>query len=102
VARPRTERRQRERALEKELARRVRAFEQEPGGSPSRPIDVAAANIVEQRAGSVCCPRCGLRMQIEEHKATVIDGSRLREVCLSCGPCRYRAARYYRVTSMVS
>lgn len=80
------------------LARdRERLFALEPGGSPERPIEVSAASVVESRAASKACPRCGGRHLLLEHAAVMIGGARLREARLACRECGSRRSLWFRV-----
>lgn len=86
-ARPRTARRAAARAADKLVAQREKLFELEPGARPERPIEVESAALVEPRARSMECPRCAVAFHVGEHKATVVEGVRLREVRVRCPRC---------------
>lgn len=95
--RARTIRREAQRAAADLVAKRERLFELEAGGSPERPIDVDAASVVETRARSVRCPRCGGEHRVVEHAAVVVQGSRLREARLLCHQCGSRRSLWFRL-----
>jgi hypothetical protein len=81
------------------LARdRERLFALERGGSPERPIDIHATSVVEVRAGTAACPRCGAEHRLEEHAAvTTAGGARLREARLVCRACGSRRSLWFRL-----
>ena len=56
--RPRTERRERERALDKLARDREKLARLELGGSAERPIELESASQVEPHARSLRCTRC--------------------------------------------
>ncbi|MFO0675480.1 MAG: hypothetical protein U0169_03035 [Polyangiaceae bacterium] len=85
--RPRTERRDRERALDKLAEGRTRLARLETGGDPSRPVAVASASVVEVHAESLPCLRCAEATRVDEHKAVTVDGRALRVVTLRCRMC---------------
>lgn len=85
--RARTRRRVLERQLEKLSADREKLFLLEPGGSPERPIRVAASPIVDIRAASIPCPLCQGALRLDEHAADVIDGRSVRIARLTCRGC---------------
>lgn len=95
--RPRTERRERDRAAEKLADARERLAALEPGGAPARPLDVASASVIEPHAGSMPCARCGGGLRIEEHAAREVDGARLRLVSARCPSCGARRAIWFRI-----
>jgi hypothetical protein len=98
----------RERTVRREAVRRAqslardneRLFALEPGGSPERPIDVAAAPIVESRARATPCPRCAGQHHIEEHAAVAVGGVRLREARLVCHQCGTRRSLWFRLPEL--
>jgi hypothetical protein len=54
------------------------------GGSPSRPIRVASASVIESRAKAMPCPHCGGEYRILEHIRPVPE---LRQVDVACRHC---------------
>ncbi len=87
------------RADDKLALARERLAALEPGGSPERPIEVASASLVEPRAQSAPCLRCGGPLRIDEHTAESIGGLRLRVVHARCAQCASPRLLYYRVGS---
>jgi hypothetical protein len=95
----------RARTLRRESARKADALSQSrerlfaltPGGSPDKPIDVDSAAVVEIRARSVPCPRCGGEHSVDEHAAVSAHGERLRETRLRCRKCGSRRSLWFRL-----
>lgn len=82
--RTRAERRQTERDRKKLGDAREKLALVSEGGSPERPLVVESAAIVEARAMSLGCARCGSETRIVEHDA--LWG--LRRVRTACKVCR--------------
>ena len=95
--RPRTQRREAERASGKLEAARDRLFQLETGGSPERPITVVSAAVVEAHAESVPCPRCDGKHEVVEHVAVTVRGVRLREARLRCRQCGTTRSSWFRI-----
>jgi hypothetical protein len=95
--RARSQRRAAERATDKLARQRERLLELEPGGTPERPIDVESASVVEPRAQSLPCPRCGTPLRVDAHLAPSTPGMRLREVQASCPRCGHRRSIWFRL-----
>lgn len=95
--RPRAQRRAEDRAQGKLFDASERLFKLEPGGSPDRPIELAAASQVEIEAEARPCPRCRGRLKVLEHAARTVGGDRLRVAQVSCGLCRFHGAMYFRL-----
>lgn len=75
-----------------------RLLELEPGGAPERPIDVTTAALVEPKAKSVTCPRCGELFAVDEHEAHADhEHGRLREAKLRCTVCGERRSLWFRI-----
>lgn len=98
--RPRTQRRETERAIGKLQDARERLFELEPGGSPERALPVASPAIVEVHAESVPCPRCGSKHEVLEHVAATVAGVRLREARLRCRQCGTKRSLWFRINDV--
>lgn len=96
--RPRTERRQAERALRKEVAGRQQAALALPGGSRQRPVDVETPAVIRGRAESTACPLCGGRLSLEDEGAEFVDGQQLRSVALRCRQCGVPRTLWYRLS----
>lgn len=96
--RARTERREAARAAEKLVLQREKLAALEPGGTPTRPIAVTTASVIEPHARALACLRCGESgVRLEEHDAREIDGHRLRVVRLACPLCGARRVIYFRI-----
>jgi hypothetical protein len=70
-----------------------------PGGSPSHPIEVASAAVIEPRAASLPCPRCGSPAHVDEHAVDTHGDQRLRITRMRCGTCGHRRPLYFLVRS---
>ncbi len=95
--RERTVRRAAAREAEKLAVDRERLFATEPGGSSDRPLTAESAAIVESRARSFRCPRCGGEFDVEEHAAVTVRGDRLREARLRCRSCGSKRSLWFRL-----
>jgi hypothetical protein len=91
--RPRTARREQERALEKLAEARVKLARLEAGGDPARPLEVESASVIELRAESQRCLRCDGELRVHEHRA----GHAVREVELRCKRCGAPRLLWFRV-----
>ena len=91
------------RALERSSAKLVRDLERlwlvQPGGSASRPIELASASQVETHAQSTPCPLCEGPLRVEEHAAVTIAAARLRVARVICQRCSSRREIFYRLGS---
>ncbi len=95
--RPRAERRAAERAADKLARGRERLAHLEPGGDPSRPLQVESASQVEPHALGLPCLRCGGPLRLAEHAAVTVDGARLRAARLACSACDARREAWFRI-----
>lgn len=68
-----------------------------PGGSPEYPIEVASAAVIEPRACSLPCPRCGSPAHVDEHAVDGHGKQRLRVTQMRCGTCGHRRPLYFMV-----
>lgn len=93
----RNQRRARERAQAKLVARRQRLAALEPGGSPERPLDVESASLIEVRAEATPCLRCEGRPRVDEHRAETAGEQRLRVVTVRCSRCGEQRIFYFRI-----
>jgi hypothetical protein len=96
--RPRTQRRADERASARLARDRERLAALEPGGDPSRPLDVESASQVEPHALGLACLRCDGAYRLEEHAAVSLHGDRLRVARLRCARCGARRDMWFRVS----
>ena len=95
--RRRATRRERERTRRR-LAQEIEELARlEEGGSPTRPIPIDSAAVVEVRALARSCPLCGGPMRLTAHTAEVIDGVRLRVAAVACTMCGVERAIYFRL-----
>jgi hypothetical protein len=97
--RPRRARREQDRALRKEVRRLEELAAQLPGGTPERPIDVAAASVVEVKARATPCPQCGGQLEIKGDRAEPTPRGLLREIALACRLCRAPRTIWFRVAA---
>jgi len=95
--RPRRKRREQERALRKEVRRTEAVAVKLPGGSPDRPIDVAAASVVEGAARATPCIQCGGDLELRGDRATSTARGVLREVALVCRRCHAPRTIWFRI-----
>ena len=89
--------RARESEAEAEEAERMRSRREArlPGGSPAHPIEVASAAVIEPRATSLPCPRCGGPAHVDEHTVEQRRDLRLRVTAMRCGTCGHRRSLYF-------
>ncbi|MCK6531631.1 MAG: hypothetical protein L6Q84_01565 [Polyangiaceae bacterium] len=97
--RPRTARRERERASQKLGDAREKLARLEAGGAPERPLDVDSASVVEPRVRAEPCLRCGAGVRVDDHRAETIGGRRLRVVVAKCSQCGAPRTWYFRLAS---
>lgn len=100
--RPRTDRREAERAREKLAQQREKLFVLEAGGSAGRPREVVSASLVEPEARAARCPRCEGELQVLEHLAVTVDGSRLREARMTCRQCGAKRSMWFKIVGVGS
>jgi hypothetical protein len=96
--RARTLRRASERQADKLAEARRKLTRLEPGGEPSRPIQVSSASVIEPRAESHPCPDCGGTMRCEEHAALTHRSQTLRMARLCCRTCGGELELYFQIT----
>jgi hypothetical protein len=85
--RSRTERRETERALRKEVVARERLAAAAPGGARDRPIVVGSASVIESIARSTPCVQCGGELSLQDHAAPAEFQGKLRRCRLICRRC---------------
>jgi hypothetical protein len=85
-----------ERALRREHARDLLAT-LEPGGSPSRPIEVTSAAVIEPRATTLPCPQCGGFYRVHEHTRPPEYKRGLRRVDVACRHCSTPRTLWFRI-----
>jgi hypothetical protein len=79
------------------VAARERLAAHEPGGRPSRPVEVESASQVEARALSMPCLRCDGPYRLDEHTAERFGERYLRVLRMHCGHCGAQRTVYFRV-----
>jgi hypothetical protein len=90
MARPkrsRTERREAQRALRKEVVERERLAAAAPGGGRDRPIVVTTASVIESMARSTPCVQCGGALELRDHAAPAEGQGKLRVARMVCRLC---------------
>jgi len=98
--RPRRQQREEQRTLRKSVRQLERLAAELPGGSPQRPIDVAAASVVETRARSIQCVQCdAIEMELRGDRATSTARGILRELAMVCRQCHAARAIWFRVAT---
>ena len=59
-----------------------------PGGTPEQPLVVPSAAVIESPATSLPCHACGdLELEVELHRAEIIDDVHLRVLQVACRDC---------------
>ena len=99
--RDRTLRRQAERSAHKLLKDRERLAKLSAGGSAERPEEVATAALIEPRATTEPCLRCGETMRVAEHEAAEHGGQLLRVVNTRCGHCGHARRWFFRLVAPI-
>lgn len=79
--------------MQKDLDRRDKLAELEPGGSAERPLEVTTASLVEPVAKDLRCARCEGPLRVDDHAAR----ASLRVVSLSCVACGASRVVYVRI-----
>lgn len=64
------------------------------GASPSRPIVVTSASVIEPRTAALACPLCGGEYRIHEHTRPVPG---LRRVDVGCRHCSTPRTLWFRI-----
>jgi hypothetical protein len=93
--RARTERRERERALDRTVRALERLAAAAPGGAPDNPVRVSATSVVEVRARATPCPLCQGELDVREHVAEFHKGEQLRRVRVACRACHATRDLWY-------
>jgi hypothetical protein len=66
----------------------------ELGGSPTRPIVVASASVIEARVTNLSCPLCRGEYRVLEHTRPVPT---LRKVDVACRHCSTARSLWFRI-----
>ena len=100
MARPkrsRTERREGERALRKEVKERERLAAAAPGGGRDRPIVVTTVSVIESLARSTPCVQCGGELELRDHAAPADEKGKLRVARMVCRLCHVRREIWFAI-----
>jgi hypothetical protein len=95
--RSRTERREAERALRKDVVGRERLVAAAPGGARDRPISVASVSVIESMARSTPCVQCAGELELRDHAAPADGGGKLRRLALICRVCHTPREIWFKV-----
>jgi len=95
--RPRRTRREQERALRKVVRRTEGLAEKLPGGAPERPIDVASASVIDEKARATPCIQCGGDLERLGDRATSTARGVVREIALVCRRCHAPRTQWFRI-----
>lgn len=96
--RPRTVLRAAQRNAQKLAGMREKLAALEPGGSESDPIVVESASVIEPRAESFPCLRCGEFLRCVSHASrSSASGEALRVAQLACRACGAPRTLYFRI-----
>jgi hypothetical protein len=107
IKRPRSERREAQRAAVKLAEGRLKLASVEDGGSPERPIDVTSASVVEPHAAGLGCAACGGSTRVEQHSAVTVEAASgvshsLRVARVRCTRCGVERDIYFRLRAMLA
>ncbi len=103
--RPRTERRERERAAKQIVGDRQKLARLVTGGAPEHPFVVETSAVIDGRAQSLPCPLCDARLSFLEQTAernVVRQGEILRCTHLVCTRCHVKHRFWFRIVPPVS
>jgi hypothetical protein len=95
--RPRTIRREGERADAKLVRAREALFALEEGGATHHPIVVESASQIEPHAESLQCPACGDHFLVEDHEVLHREGGSIRVVSVLSRHCGKRRKLYFAI-----
>lgn len=95
--RPRRQRREQERTLRKQVREREELAAQLPGGSAERPIEVAAASVIEGKARATLCIQCEGDLELRGDRAVSTARGVLREIALACRRCHTPRTLWFRI-----
>jgi hypothetical protein len=96
-SRPRTERRERDRALKKDVRNTERMARALPGGSRATPIEVPASSVVELAVRDTRCPQCNGALDLRGDRAESTARGILREVDAVCRLCHTPRRLWFRL-----
>jgi hypothetical protein len=73
-----------------------------PGGTPTSPVEVASASVVEIRARETPCVQCGGTLTLVADRAESTPRGVLRELDLACRVCHAPRRLWFRVAPALS
>jgi hypothetical protein len=73
-----------------------------PGGTPTSPVEVASASVVEIRARETPCVQCGGTLTLVGDRAESTPRGVLRELDLACRVCHAPRRLWFRVAPALS
>ncbi|HEX3698243.1 MAG TPA: hypothetical protein VH374_22920 [Polyangia bacterium] len=95
MSRPRRQRREKARALRKDVRRLEALADKIPGGSAATPIVVTAASTIETKARAARCVRCERELDLLGEDTTVVPGGVLRRVDTACRACHAHRSLWF-------
>ena len=97
MSRRRAKQRELERAIRKQIDEVEALAARLPGNSPTHPINVASASVVETKALATPCIQCGGAFDLRADSATSTPRGVLREVALVCRRCHTPRTFWFRI-----
>jgi DNA-directed RNA polymerase subunit RPC12/RpoP len=98
----RAQRRAGQRDVRKLFEARTKLAALEPGGAAERAIEVPSASVVELRAASMPCARCGAEVRVVDHTAHAgAAEATVRAARVCCKACGYERRVWFRVSRAV-
>ncbi len=98
-SRPRRQRRERQRALKKDVQRLDVLASQLPGGSAAHPLPVPSASAIEIKARAEKCVRCGGDVDLRGEDTTVTARGVVRRVDVVCRGCHAPRSLWFLVAA---
>jgi hypothetical protein len=99
MKRPRTKRREQERALRKGVRRIAALGKDLAGGAPENAIDVTSASVIESKARATACLQCEGALELHQDRATSTPHGLMRELALRCQRCHAPRTLWFRIVS---
>jgi len=101
-SRPRTERRERERALKKGVRNTERMAHALPGGSRATAIELPASGLVELAVRDARCPQCNGALDLRGDRAESTARGIVREVDAICRLCHAPRRLWFRLAAKLA